>query len=168
MLYFQSLPVFKGRLWTIIHPSYFSLSRLYISFVSTKCVWHSHCWQMPPLRCLCYPSVKSSVCTKLENTLWHIWLPRISLKVPMYYYQGMMHANTYKSPIVKASTCICSLEVIILPSPIIHINNHFPCYMLKFIPGSISSSSSSWYGTGTANLTQSTINVCFTCLTQFR
>lgn len=38
MLYFQSLPVFTGRLWTIIQPPYISISRLYITCFNKMCL----------------------------------------------------------------------------------------------------------------------------------
>lgn len=109
-----------GILWTIFCPSYFNRSRLY-SLCFNNHIWSSPYWQKPLLRWLCYPSVKSSVCGKLENTLWHILLPRIVWKCQCIISRNDACQN-YKSPIVKASICICSLEAMIPTSPISHRN----------------------------------------------
>lgn len=84
-------------------------------------------WQMTPLRWLCYPSVKSSVCGKLESTLWHILLPRISLKVPNALSAGTM-LNTYKSPIVTQALASVHLK---------HISSPFSLVTETWSPSSI-------------------------------
>ena len=93
---------------------------------------------MTPLRWLCYPTVKSSVCGKLENTLWHILLPRISLKVPMYYQQEWCKPTPTKVQLSRQALACVHLKQWFLPLPLVTETWPSSIYTLKIIPGSIS------------------------------
>ena len=81
-----------------------------------------------------------------------------------------MQANTYKSPIVTASTCMCSLEAMIPSSPISHRNlTKFHLHTENYPWLHFSSQANTfWSSTGTLGLTQITWIACPTWFKQVK